>query len=273
VFGTGEYAPQTESGRWLLSHELTHVVQQPSGGSLLRASNRLVVGGTESRAESEARCCADEVGRGGFVRPSLSQASSSVVFRQAKISSPEQASKKDDQQRLQDLWGAVKKTSIGQNLLSLTKGKEPKLMWGGTGDHRANFDGIKTITLNEEKKDELSDNQWKQVIAMELGNFAHKKQLDDIDERAWKGELSREEYVSAIVKVEFETRGLVNKAYSSGEFCDPKMDDCLPAFVLESISFEDYLKDSRGKDDRAKYESYWEENYKYSYLKKHRPGK
>ncbi len=28
VFGGGHYAPQTESGRWLLAHELTHVIQQ-----------------------------------------------------------------------------------------------------------------------------------------------------------------------------------------------------------------------------------------------------
>jgi Domain of unknown function (DUF4157) len=31
VFGAGEYAPQTESGRRLLSHELTHVIQQQAG--------------------------------------------------------------------------------------------------------------------------------------------------------------------------------------------------------------------------------------------------
>ena len=31
VFGAGEYAPQTQSGRRLLSHELTHVVQQGAG--------------------------------------------------------------------------------------------------------------------------------------------------------------------------------------------------------------------------------------------------
>jgi hypothetical protein len=35
VFGAGEYAPRTESGRRLLSHELTHVVQQ-QGGILLK---------------------------------------------------------------------------------------------------------------------------------------------------------------------------------------------------------------------------------------------
>jgi len=28
VFGAGRYAPHTESGRWLLAHELTHVIQQ-----------------------------------------------------------------------------------------------------------------------------------------------------------------------------------------------------------------------------------------------------
>jgi Domain of unknown function (DUF4157) len=31
VFGAGEYAPQTQSGRRLLAHELTHVVQQKTG--------------------------------------------------------------------------------------------------------------------------------------------------------------------------------------------------------------------------------------------------
>ena len=31
VFGNGQYAPNTESGRHLLAHELTHVVQQTSG--------------------------------------------------------------------------------------------------------------------------------------------------------------------------------------------------------------------------------------------------
>jgi hypothetical protein len=39
VFGAGEYAPQTESGRKLLSHELTHVVQQGAG---VRIRNTIV---------------------------------------------------------------------------------------------------------------------------------------------------------------------------------------------------------------------------------------
>lgn len=35
VFGAGEYAPGTEAGRGLLAHELTHVVQQREGGSVV----------------------------------------------------------------------------------------------------------------------------------------------------------------------------------------------------------------------------------------------
>jgi len=33
VFGTGEYTPQSEGGRHLLAHELTHVVQQDGGAA------------------------------------------------------------------------------------------------------------------------------------------------------------------------------------------------------------------------------------------------
>ncbi|MCK5319288.1 MAG: DUF4157 domain-containing protein, partial [Anaerolineales bacterium] len=37
VFGVGEYSPDTLSGRKLLAHELTHVVQQNGGLTLFSA--------------------------------------------------------------------------------------------------------------------------------------------------------------------------------------------------------------------------------------------
>ncbi|MBX5457215.1 MAG: DUF4157 domain-containing protein, partial [Thermogemmatispora sp.] len=49
-FGQGEYAPQSEAGRELLAHELTHVVQ--TGGA--RADSPLVVGPVDDRYEREA---------------------------------------------------------------------------------------------------------------------------------------------------------------------------------------------------------------------------
>ncbi|HKP03811.1 MAG TPA: DUF4157 domain-containing protein [Chthoniobacterales bacterium] len=49
AFGVGEYAPQTATGRRLLSHELTHVLQQRSSDSKpLVTGAPLVVGGTSS---------------------------------------------------------------------------------------------------------------------------------------------------------------------------------------------------------------------------------
>jgi outer membrane protein OmpA-like peptidoglycan-associated protein len=51
VFGAGQYAPQSQAGRHLLAHELTHVVQQGSGQ----------VG---ADAESKAQRSADMVSRG-----------------------------------------------------------------------------------------------------------------------------------------------------------------------------------------------------------------
>jgi len=38
VFGAGQYQPLSRQGKWLLAHELTHVVQQEAGGQRLRRS-------------------------------------------------------------------------------------------------------------------------------------------------------------------------------------------------------------------------------------------
>jgi hypothetical protein len=64
-FAEGEYNPGTSSGRELLAHELTHVVQQ--GGASLRA--KLSVGSATDPAETAA----EEVSR-AFVRRETSPA-------------------------------------------------------------------------------------------------------------------------------------------------------------------------------------------------------
>lgn len=40
VFGAGEYAPGTPSGQRLMAHELTHVIQQESGGVMVQRNGR-----------------------------------------------------------------------------------------------------------------------------------------------------------------------------------------------------------------------------------------
>ncbi|MEQ1903081.1 MAG: DUF4157 domain-containing protein [Pirellulaceae bacterium] len=66
VFGAGQYAPTKESGRRLLAHELSHVVQQ---NGLMNHSSRetLKVSGRSNVFEREADAMADTVMNGGTV--------------------------------------------------------------------------------------------------------------------------------------------------------------------------------------------------------------
>ena len=59
VFGAGEYAPGSETGRRLLAHELAHVMQQASGTVVAR--NTVEVGAADSLFEREADRVADAV--------------------------------------------------------------------------------------------------------------------------------------------------------------------------------------------------------------------
>jgi len=59
VFGAGTYAPHSSSGRCLLAHELTHVVQQGAQGAL----QEFAIGATDDRYEAEAERIAADVSR------------------------------------------------------------------------------------------------------------------------------------------------------------------------------------------------------------------
>ena len=59
VFGSQQYAPQTKTGRQLLAHELTHVVQQRAGHTVLQG--RMIVGEADNLFEREADQMADRV--------------------------------------------------------------------------------------------------------------------------------------------------------------------------------------------------------------------
>ncbi len=68
VFGQGEYAPHTESGRRLISHELTHIVQQNSGIHLRRGVSQ-----AGDYFERHADAAASEVMHGRFATGPLDQ--------------------------------------------------------------------------------------------------------------------------------------------------------------------------------------------------------
>lgn len=58
VFGPGEYAPASASGRWLLAHELTHTIQQSQGSA---SGGSLRVGPAGGALEAEADTFANQV--------------------------------------------------------------------------------------------------------------------------------------------------------------------------------------------------------------------
>lgn len=267
VFGAGEYAPKTESGRLLLSHELAHVAQRARDNSALPATGvPLALGNAHDRAEGEARRAADEVARGGFASLQTSQAHEAVILREPLASAAGQPPK-GDKARLKRLFAAVKASSVGKKFIG-DAGGEPNVVWGDAGGRHGNFDGSNTITLNEAEESQLNDCQWQQVIAMELGNFANAALLNSVYDEGEKGNLSKDDFVRAIEKIEYDSRALVIEAYESGEFGVPGS-DCPPIFTGGQIPFEDYIKDPRGAAHRADYEDQWEQYCKKAYLKKH----
>ncbi len=91
VFGDRAYAPATERGRYLIAHELTHVVQQ--NGVRAAAPAALDSGSTADPHEAEAERIAGDVGRSrgaGAGSPATVQgrAPSSIVMRRLKVHDP-----------------------------------------------------------------------------------------------------------------------------------------------------------------------------------------
>lgn len=105
VFGAGEYAPRTEAGRRLLSHELAHVVQQRAGVNLKDG-----VGRAGDAYERQADAAADHVAKGqtaaGILKAAGGKSATDAPRRSATgalqlqpISSSQTDAKTDDQSR------------------------------------------------------------------------------------------------------------------------------------------------------------------------------
>lgn len=78
VFGDGKFQPQTQIGRRLIAHELTHVVQ--AGNQDFGIKNSLEVGAISSAAEEEAERIAHQI-NGGFTQRNSSLGTLSVSLR------------------------------------------------------------------------------------------------------------------------------------------------------------------------------------------------
>ena len=88
VFGAGQYAPRTSSGKMLLAHELTHVAQQRDQQTPA-LQRQLEVGPADDHFEREANRMADEVVFGAGSRATLEPVSSEAPAKlQRAMDSP-----------------------------------------------------------------------------------------------------------------------------------------------------------------------------------------
>lgn len=165
--------------------------------------------------------------------------------------------KKTERMTLTELWDSVKNTSIGSKFINQLK-KPPKLSWGNCSFRaEINYDS-NTITLNKKMQNDISDNEWKQIIVMELGNATQHEALDEVYKNAKI--YNRENFIKAVEKIEFDTRVQVINAYVSGEFCNPiNTPQCKSVFDTSVTLFEDYISDKRGSAHREAIGEIWDD--------------
>lgn len=128
VFRSGHYSPHTDSGRRLLAHELTHVVQQNKTGQSLQAQSSIKVGPANDAYEQQADQVADRV---------ISSDPAHNVFQQQLpiIASPAVA-QRGLFEWIDDLFGGTKfsETDLEKFLENLRAGKKVRSV---SSDNRA----------------------------------------------------------------------------------------------------------------------------------------
>jgi hypothetical protein len=145
VFGAGEYAPQTESGLRLLSHELTHVVQQRAGVRLTGG-----VGQSGDAYERHADAAADRIAKGqraeGILEPlggklgtGAPQPKASAAIQLQPVSSKQSASgtinqssnvqtKKGEPTILPEVTITAEKPKSGDEIISMIESLQDQLL-------------------------------------------------------------------------------------------------------------------------------------------------
>jgi hypothetical protein len=252
VFSSGSYQPMQSAGRTLLTHEMIHVLQHGSVANVIPSS----VAPSDSIHEREAASIARSNGNNTAIPYVTANVSTPTLLRQDDTKNEKQKSPKM-------LLADVLKTPLGQELVSELAGDVPKVVWG-SASQRASYDGEK-ITLNESYKDSLNETQWKQIIAMELGNAVNEAKIQQVRDSADADPPPRESYVEAIERIEFDSRLRVVQAIKAGQF---GVSDTGDAFDTGVTDFEAYIRDERGAAHREEIGADWDTYYKDKYLKR-----
>lgn len=263
VFGSGEYASTTAEGKRLLAHELTHVVQQRSSGQE-SLSAQLRLGQADDPREHEANRIADAViGQADSVQRATLDAPGQTIQRDKGDGGKAKAAPAwtaDDLKKMLDtcdgglgLWAKAKKAN---------NDKDPKIVLG-TG-------GATDLSKGEIVLDQTLDkcNAVQQLI-QELSNLSRKADLETIIASARAGDLSRDEFIKGIEKIEYETG--VKNSLTAFDACKDKW-PCTTSrkeWARKAKDFDDYFKNFLSDTHKEHYGKWWDDNCKAAYDKKH----
>jgi Domain of unknown function (DUF4157) len=208
LFAAGQYEPGTAEGRWLLAHELAHVVQHARLGS---AGPTGRVSAPGDPAEREAASVADAVVRGGPV-PAVVTAGSGVHRDDGKIKekpAPDPAMLTEFAKKFPDAAKHINKSDLAMKLV-----KEAAAAGVGFGGYAEDGPSKLTwpYTIPSEGKVYVPKARTDPVVAasdflFELNNAVASPRFVAIDEEAakgTKGKLSAKEYARKNVEIEVE---------------------------------------------------------------------
>ncbi len=164
-FAHGFYQPSSDHGRWVLAHELSHVVQQGAGGEP-RAADASARDGAEREAERGARA----VALGGAASVSAGRLAPTVLplseaaFRAGLGSTPQQAAAIDalfSDASFMALWSYLRACTAtpAQDLGPLALLVTPHLMISGVERFGGYFGLTRTLNINPTKPEHVANPQ------------------------------------------------------------------------------------------------------------------
>lgn len=107
-----------------------------------------------------------------------------------------------------------------------------------------------------------------QVQIQELTNLSHKADFEKATKEAAAGDLSREGFIKAYEKIEYDGVQNVIKAFDS---CKDKWGckTCEKEWARKYKTFDDYYDKALSNDHKEYYGKFWDTNYKAAYKAKH----
>lgn len=181
---------------------------------------------------------------------------------------PETPAKKTTEPCPQDLLDNLKKcdggTGVYEKAKAANSGKDPTIKMGAAGTGGQVDTGKGEITLDKS----LDKCTATQILIQELSNLSHKKDFDDATSKALSGDLSRDEFIRAYEKAEYDgVKNVINAFDSCKDTWGCKT--CEKEWARSAKNFDDYYNNYLSSSHKENYGQWWDANCKGAYDAKH----